>query len=340
MEDALLPEAGTERILQRMASTRVLVVGDPMLDHYLEGDVERISPEAPVPVVRLRRESERWIGGGACNAALNIVSLGGSAALAGVVGTDEGGSRLRGLLEKTGVDTSRLVEDGGRRTTTKTRIMSQSQQLMRLDEEVSRPPGSEVRGALLRAVLDDLGDFDAVLFEDYEKGSIFAELPGAVIAAASDMGLPVVVDPKERSFFSYRGCSLFKPNRRESERALGMEIAGREDAAEACRRLLQRLECAVVLLTLGSRGSMLLRRGGRPDLLPTAARHVYDVSGAGDTVAAVMAMSLGGGLDPADGARVANFAAAAVCAEPGVYAVTGEDVIREMEDYRRRSADA
>jgi len=336
----LLPESGMERILQRMASTRVLVVGDPILDHYLAGDVDRISPEAPVPVVRLRRKSERWIAGGACNAARNIVSLGGTAALAGVIGRDDGGARLRDLLAESGVDAYRLVEDPGRRTTTKTRIMSQSQQLMRLDDEDSHPPTREARSRLTDAVLDGLSGFDAVLFEDYEKGTVFSGLPEAVIAAASDAGIPVVVDPKELNFFSYRGCSLFKPNRRETERALGMRIGDEADAGQACRQLLRRLECAAVLLTLGGSGSMLLSRGGRPDMLPTAAHHVYDVSGAGDTVAAVMALALGGGIDPADGARLANFAAAAVCGEPGVYAVTAEDLAREMEAYRRRSGDA
>ena len=333
----MLPESGTERILQRMASTRVLVIGDPILDHYLEGDVDRISPEAPVPVVRLRRKNERWIGGGACNAALNIVSLGGSVALSGVIGRDDGADRLRGLLAESGVDTSRLVVDPGRRTTTKTRIMSQSQQLMRLDDEDSHPPAREAQSSLMDAVLEGLPEFDAVLFEDYEKGTVFAGLPKAVISAASDVGIPVVVDPKELNFFSYAGCSLFKPNRRETERALGVRIADEGSAEEACRELLQRLVCGAVLLTLGGSGSMLLSRGGRPDMLPTAAHHVYDVSGAGDTVAAVMALAMGSGIDPADGARLANFAAAAVCGEPGVYAVTGEDLVREMETYGRGS---
>ncbi len=336
----MLPESGTERILQRMASTKVLVIGDPILDHYLMGDVERISPEAPVPVVRLRRESERWIGGGACNAALNIASLGGSAALAGVLGRDEGGARLRSLLEKAGVDPSRLVADAGRRTTTKTRIMSQSQQLMRLDEEVSHTPSAGARDALMKAVMDGLGDFDAVLFEDYEKGAVFEGLSTAVISAANGAGIPVVVDPKELNFFAYRSCSLFKPNRRETERALAMRIEDEAGAAEACSALLKRLDCRAVLLTLGSSGSMLLERGGRPFPLPTAAHNVYDVSGAGDTVAAVMALALGAGMDPEDGARLANFAAAAVCAEPGVYAVTRADVLREMEAWRRRTEDA
>jgi len=336
----LLPESGTERILQRMASTRVLVIGDPILDRYLEGDVERISPEAPVPVVRLRRKNERWIGGGACNAARNIVSLGGSAALAGILGRDQGGERLRDLLAESGVDASLLVEDPGRRTTTKTRIMSQSQQLMRLDDEDSRPPGQKVRDVLRDGVLNSLSDFDAVLFEDYEKGTVFAGLPKAVIASALEAGIPVVVDPKEVNFFSYRGCSLFKPNRRETERALGMRICGAGDAEEACRRLMQRLGCGAVLLTLGGSGSMLVSGSGRPDMLPAAAHHVYDVSGAGDTVAAVMALALGSGVDSAEGARLANFAAAAVCGEPGVYAVTAEDLVREMEAYRRRSSDA
>ena len=311
-----------------------------MLDHYLTGEVSRISPEAPVPVVRLRPSGETWIPGGASNAARNILSLGGSACIAGLIGSDSGAGVLRKLLDDDGVDTSLLITDPRRPTTTKTRVVAQSQQLMRLDDEVTSTPSKEVRSSLRGGVLEALPRYDAVVFADYEKGVVDAALAKEVTASARRLGIPVVVDPKEVNFFAYAGCTLFKPNRRETERALGLRIEGPDSAAEACGALLSRLECDAVLITLGSSGSMLCRPGEAPRVWPTAAHHVYDVSGAGDTVAAVMALGLGSGVSLSDCARMANFAAAAVCAEPGVYAVTADDVAAEIRAYRSRTGDA
>jgi rfaE bifunctional protein kinase chain/domain len=325
----LLPDADVRRILEGFRGRRILVIGDLILDHYLRGEVLRISPEAPVPIVSLQTDGVRWVAGGAANVAGNVLSLGGIPLLAGLVGNDTEGTLLADILRREGIDTDCVVTDASRPTTTKTRIMSRSHQLIRVDKEVVNSVEGTVAGELQTRITEKLPGVDAVVFEDYDKGSITPALVDRVMKSASKYSIPVVVDPKFRNFWMYRDCSLFKPNRIEVSRAMGLELGSIADAMEAGNRLCTELGAGSVLMTLGEEGAILCRPGTDPLHLPTAARHVFDVSGAGDTVTSVMAMVLGSGVGLEQGAELASLAAAAVCAEPGVYAVRAEDILRE-----------
>lgn len=326
-----------ENILDRMRGKRVLVVGDLILDHYLEGLVERISPEAPVPIVSLESSEGRWVPGGAANVARNISSLGGIPVMAGTAGEDREGRLLAELLQAEHIDTRALVLDPQRPTTSKTRVMSGGHQLIRLDREVTRPISPSLQESLLSRVEEMIGELDVMVLEDYNKGMLTPGLISSLIGLASKNNVPVAVDPKFINFFEFTGCTLFKPNRLETSRALGMDIRSVEDAAGAGDVLLRKLDARFVLITLGAQGSLLCRRDAEPFHRPAAAMHVFDVSGAGDTVIAVMALALAAGLPAEDGVRVSVFAAAATCAEPGVYAVRPEDVLREVEHYSGRN---
>jgi len=324
-------------ILNGFKGKRVLVVGDLILDRYLEGRVERISPEAPVPVVSLENGRGRLVPGGAANVARNVFSLGGIPVVAGVGGDDAEGGMLKDLLRDEGIDTTALVTDSDRPTTTKTRVMSGGHQLIRLDREVTSPVSERVRKDILAGMATVMDSIDVVILEDYNKGVLVPELIAETITLAREKDVPVIVDPKFTNFFAYRGCSLFKPNRLETSRALGMDIQTPEDAAVAGESLLDRLNASAVLITLGSRGSLLCRKGMEPFHVKAATIHVYDVSGAGDTVAAVMALAMAAGVPLEEGVRIAVLAAAATCGEPGVYAVRPEDVVREEERHSESS---
>ncbi|MFO8183255.1 MAG: PfkB family carbohydrate kinase [Candidatus Aegiribacteria sp.] len=323
-------------ILESIRGKRVLVAGDLILDHYLEGTVERISPEAPVPIVSLESSRGHWVPGGAANVARNVSSLGGIPLMAGTAGDDMEGGLLKELLESERIDTGALVLDGGRPTTLKTRVMSGGHQLIRLDREVTAPVSEELRERIFAGIREAMDDLDVIVLEDYNKGVLVPELISEIISLAAEHGVPVAVDPKFINFFEFRGCTLFKPNRLETSRALGMEIRNLEDAIAAGDVLLERLGAGAVLITLGSEGSVLCRKGVEPFFRPAAAIHVFDVSGAGDTVIAVMAMALAAGLPLEEGVGLSVFAAAATCSEPGVYAVRPEDIVREVDRYTGR----
>ncbi|MCK5064806.1 MAG: bifunctional hydroxymethylpyrimidine kinase/phosphomethylpyrimidine kinase [Candidatus Fermentibacteraceae bacterium] len=333
----MIPDNNIENILESMQGKRVLVVGDLILDHYLDGKVERISPEAPVPIVSLEKKCERWVLGGAANVARNICSLGGIPVMAGVIGEDREGEILKRLLLDEGVDTCAVVSDPARPTTSKTRIIaSGGHQVIRLDSEITDPISDSVALDILSGIEEISSQLDAVVLEDYNKGVLIPGLISRVISNSRSKGIPVAVDPKFINFFEFNGCTLFKPNRLEISRALGRVITTIDEAAAAGNEILERLSADAVLITLGEEGSVLCRKDLDPFHRPTAARHVFDVSGAGDTVIAVMALSLASGLPLEDGVRISVFAAAATCAEPGVYAVKPDDIVREVDRYSRQ----
>lgn len=331
----MIPNSSIENILESMRGKRVLVVGDLILDHYLVGKVERISPEAPVPIVSLENEGERWVPGGAANVARNIRSMGGIPVMAGVIGDDREGEILTELLEKDGVDTCAVVSDSARPTTTKTRIMSGGHQVIRLDSEIIDPVSSAVSEEIYSGIERIIGELDALVLEDYNKGVLVPDLIARTISVSRSNGIPVAVDPKFINFFEFTGCTLFKPNRLEITHALGRVVDTVAEATEAGEEILDRLSADAVLVTLGEEGSVLCRKSLEPFYRPAAARHVFDVSGAGDTVIAIIALSLAAGLPLDDGVRISGFAAAATCAEPGVYAVKPDDIIREVKRYSR-----
>jgi len=334
LEVILIPDKDMQSLLRKFKGKKILVAGDLVLDHYLEGTVSRISPEAPVPVVALWEGCERKIPGGAANVALNVLSLGGESIMAGVVGDDKDGEILLGLLTDAGVDVEAVIRDPDRPTTVKTRIMGRNQQLMRIDREKTHflSPDIEI---MVRSRIDSvMNEVSAVILEDYDKGALTPGMIEHIIGGAAEKEVYVAVDPKIRNFWNFACCSLFKPNRHEAGRALGMNIDGVNIAIEAARKIRKNLSAEAVLITLGSSGSVLVY--GQDDLsqhLPTVARHVFDVSGAGDSVIAIMGLAGGCGMAVTDAAKLANLAAAAVCAEPGVYAVKPDDILREAGRY-------
>jgi rfaE bifunctional protein kinase chain/domain len=317
-----------EELLDQAATRRVAVVGDAMLDVYLLGEVERISPEAPVPVVRV---TERKLAlGGAANVANNIVTIGARCELVSAVGIDNAGATLREMLEQVGTDTRSLVPVG-RPTTTKTRVVARSQQLVRYDEEDDSDLSVDETNRLLEALRVAVEDADALVFEDYNKGVIVQSVISAGIELARQKGIPTVVDPKYRNFFSYRGATVFKPNRRELDSALGAEMD--VDSPEALPATFERLGVEHLLLTLGERGMALISAGGETGRIPTTAREVYDVVGAGDTVTAYLAAVLAAGGTPAEAAVIANYAAGVEVGKLGAATVTAGEVLEAYDDF-------
>ncbi|OYV62578.1 MAG: hypothetical protein B7Z72_15105 [Gemmatimonadetes bacterium 21-71-4] len=277
-------------LLDAAGQQQVAVVGDAMLDVYLIGDVERISPEAPVPVVRVRER--RYALGGAANVAQNVCALGARCRLVGAVGTDAGGSTLRTMLEQMSVYADHLVEVE-RPTTSKTRVVARAQQMVRVDEEDDSDVAPREIARLLDAVHSAIESSDALVLEDYNKGVLVPEVIAQAIVWARARRIPIVVDPKYRNFFAYRGATVFKPNRRELEAALGAAI--NLDEPRALPETFARLGVDHLLLTLGERGMALLSPDGAVLRIPTMAREVYDVVGAGDTVTAYLGAMLAAG---------------------------------------------
>jgi rfaE bifunctional protein kinase chain/domain len=315
-------------LLEAARDRRVIVVGDAMLDVYLRGDVERISPEAPVPVVRVRER--RYALGGAANVAHNVAALGARCDLVAAVGADRGADILRGMLREIHADGSALIEVD-RPTTTKTRVVARSQQLVRVDEEDDADlSGAEV-DRLLAAVQSAIDRGDALVLEDYNKGVLVPRVIAAAVGAARQRGIPVVVDPKYRNFFLYRGATVFKPNRRELEAALGAAVD--IEHPEALPETFRRLGVEHLLLTLGERGMALLAPDGSVRRVPTVAREVYDVVGAGDTVTAYLAAILAAGGTVGEAAVIANYAAGVEVGKLGAATVDADEVIEAYDAY-------
>jgi D-beta-D-heptose 7-phosphate kinase/D-beta-D-heptose 1-phosphate adenosyltransferase len=299
-----------------------------MLDVYLRGDVERISPEAPVPVVRVRERKHAL--GGAANVAQNVAALGAHCDLVAAVGADRGGETLRQMLRALGSEPASLVEVE-RPTTTKTRIVARSQQLVRVDEEEDEDLGGSEVARLLAVVERAVSDADALVLEDYNKGVLVPEVITRAIEAARRRAIPIVVDPKYRNFFLYRGATIFKPNRRELESALGAEVD--IEHPEALPATFQRLGVEHLLLTLGERGMALISPTGPIRRVPTVAREVYDVVGAGDTVTAYLAAILAAGGTVGEAAVISNYAAGVEVGKLGAATVTPDEVLEAYDHY-------
>ena len=315
-------------LLDTAATRRVAVVGDAMLDVYLRGDVERISPEAPVPVVRVL--DRRYALGGAGNVAQNVRAVGARCELVAAIGDDPGGRQLCSMLGAIDADVASLVTVD-RPTTTKTRIVARSQQVVRVDEEVDADlDGQEVERLLaaLRAAADRA---DALVLEDYNKGVLVPRVIELALSVARERRIPVVVDPKYRNFFLYRGATIFKPNRRELEAALGADVD--LEHPEALPATFNRLGVEHLLLTLGERGMALISAGGEIKRIPTVAREVYDVVGAGDTVTAYLALALAAGGSAAEAAIIANFAAGVEVGKLGAATVSADEVVDAYDAF-------
>ena len=315
-------------LLTAAAGKRIAVIGDAMLDVYLRGDVDRISPEAPVPVVHV---TERKLAlGGAANVAQNITAIGAACDIVCAIGDDAAGVLVRQMLHEVGAGT-RAVVRVTRQTTQKTRVVARSQQLVRYDEEDDADFSGTEMEDLIAAALKAVDNADAVVLEDYNKGLLVPALITPVISHAKKRGIPVVVDPKYRNFFSYAGATIFKPNRRELESALGAEVD--LDHPEALPATFERLGVEHLLLTLGEKGMALISSDGEIGRIPTTAREVYDVVGAGDTVTAYLATTLAAGGTPAQAAVIANFAAGVEIGKLGAATVQTDEVIAAYDDF-------
>ncbi|MBU6281236.1 D-glycero-beta-D-manno-heptose-7-phosphate kinase [bacterium] len=307
----------------------MLVVGDLMLDRFVRGDVWRISPEAPVPVVQVRSEDVHP--GGAGNVVANLAALGARPAVVGWVGRDAAGRELRALLEAIGADASGIVASDGVVTVEKTRIVAHAQQMVRLDREPTRP-GEALRRAVVERATRALGRADAVVVSDYGKGAIGPELLGRLGDPGSRRGLPLLIDPKQSNFAHYRGATLVKPNALEARDATGIAIVDDATLEAAGADLIERWACESVLLSRGEHGISLFRRDRASSHFPTAAREVFDVTGAGDTVIAVAALALARGGSPEDAAWLANVAAGVVVGKVGTATLDARELLRAVDD--------
>ena len=312
-------------LVERFPGRRVLVVGDLMLDEFIFGHVSRISPEAPVPVVEVSRRS--YVPGGAANTAANVAALGASVSLAGLVGTDGNAAEVRRLLAAMGVDGTPVVGDPARPTTTKTRILAGTQQVVRIDQETPAAMSAKVEALLLAAVRAALPGVQACVLSDYGKGVVTPSFAARLIELTTAAGVPTVVDPKGVDYAKYRGATVVKPNQLEAGKVLNRDLRTSADVDAAGRDLLTLLGPATaVLVTRGPQGMSLFTPGGATVHVPTLAREVYDVTGAGDTVAAAMAVTLavGGTLEQA--CRLATAAAAVVVGKVGTATCSWEEL--------------
>jgi len=314
-------------ILKTLRDVSVLVLGDVMLDEFVWGDVTRISPEAPVPVVDVRRESVHL--GGAANVLANLVSLGARGSVVGVVGDDGPGQRLQTELRKLGAHDDCLVVDDSRRSTTKTRIIAHSQLVVRADRESRLPVTAKIEDQIISCLKDALRNAAAFVVSDYDKGVVTPRILREILPFAYER-VPVLIDPKLRNFSSYRPATLVTPNHHEALRMSDTEDQSDHGLHSAAKIIREKLGCDAVLITCGDRGMMLLEAGGEPVYVETAAREVYDVTGAGDTVIAALASALACGATMPEAASFANHAAGIVVGKVGTATATAEELIESF----------
>ena len=337
-----LSEKRLTELLAKMNGRRIAVVGDLMLDRYFWGSVTRISPEAPVPVVDLETEQARL--GGAANVAQNIKSLGGEPLLVGVIGADNSGNQLFGIIKENGFSPDGIVIDGTRPTTVKTRVIAHNQHVVRIDRESKNDVSHIIQDKILGVLRRNIDSLDGIILEDYNKGVIVKSLIRQIIELANQHGKTIAVDPKFRNFFEYDNVTVFKPNRNEVEEAMGIKLENSEDISATGRALLERLSAGGVLLTLGANGMSLFEPGGSVCHVPTRARNVADVSGAGDTVISTLTMALSAGANLKEAATLANFAGGVVCGYVGIVPIDkkelAEQVLLEMNSRPRAGGGA
>ena len=319
-----LTKTRASEILDKLRDRYVLVLGDVMLDEFVWGDVTRISPEAPVPVVDVRRESVHL--GGAANVLANLVALGARGSVVGVVGNDHTGQRLQTELRELGTPDGCLIVDDSRRSTTKTRIIAHSQLVVRADRESRIPVTSKIEDQIISCLKDALKQAYAFVVSDYDKGVVTPRILREILPVAYEQ-VPVLIDPKLRNFNSYRPATLVTPNHFEALRMSTSEDQSDHGLHTAAKVIREKLGCDAVLITRGDRGMMLLQADGEPVYVETAAREVYDVTGAGDTVIAALAGALAAGATMVEAASFANHAAGIVVGKVGTATATAEELI-------------
>ncbi|MCH8324987.1 MAG: D-glycero-beta-D-manno-heptose-7-phosphate kinase [Bacteroidetes bacterium] len=295
---------------------KIAVIGDMMLDSYFWGDVKRISPEAPVPVLEVENEFYRF--GGAANVALNIQKLNGIPLPIGVIGNDNHGSIFSSLLNEANITNEGIIIEDSRPTTTKTRVIAGNQHVVRIDKESKMYLNEEIERNVYNLFESEINEIDAVILQDYNKGVLTPNLISKIIMLANKNNILITVDPKFNNFFSYKDVTVFKPNRKEAEEVLGIKIKSDEDISNVGKKLLSKLNAKNILLTLGEEGIAIFQKDKEEIRIPTKARKIADVSGAGDTVISTLTMSIAAGTDILEASYLANYAGGLVCEEVGI----------------------
>ncbi len=303
-------------IKNNFSGKNIMIVGDMMLDGYYWGKVKRISPEAPVPIVELNNEFLRF--GGAANVALNILKLNGNPLPIGVVGNDPGAEDFKKLFKDLGISQDGIITDPDRPTTIKTRVIADQQHVVRIDRESKKYINSDIEETIFNKVKEHIEETDAIILQDYNKGVLTKSLIRNVINLANQHNKIITVDPKFNNFLEFENVTVFKPNKNEAENIFGIRIDSDKDIELAGKRLLNNLKSKYILLTLGKRGIALFENDKEVKRIPTKARKVSDVSGAGDTVISTLTMALAAGTDIYEAAYFANYAGGLVCEEVGI----------------------
>lgn len=324
--------AKINKTISRFSDVKVLIIGDLILDEFVWGDTSRISPEAPVPVVLVERES--LMPGGAANVASNIRALGAKAYLVGAIGRDEDGRRLEKILKEKGVDLEGVISDAQRPTTLKTRVIARHQQVVRIDREKISPLSGTVNKEIIDYIREKIEEVDGIIIEDYGKGVITPGLLKEIVPLAKRRGKIITVDPKEEHISYYKGATAITPNRKEAEAMGGIKAKDDESLNRLGRALLHRLKLKAAVITLGEQGMRVFERGGKITHIPTVAQEVFDVSGAGDTVIAAFTVSLGTGAKMIDAAYISNFAGGVVVGKVGVATTSQAELKARIRDYR------
>jgi len=312
--------------LSKFSEASILVIGDIIIDHFIWGSVTRISPEAPVPVVNVTREN--LLLGGAANVLNNIYTLGGKGSLCGIIGTDIMGNHLLELVENLPSPTSGIIRSGDRPTTKKTRIIAQHQQVVRFDREKTAPMTEETLSSLLDYLDDNISSFQAVIISDYNKGIINSELMALLMKKlAQRTDIPIIVDPKPHNIQRFKGATILTPNSNEAEQMSGITIRNEDDLKMAAGQIMKDLDAKALLITRGEAGMALFEKDREPYLVPTMAREVFDVTGAGDTVVATLALGLASGLSFTEAAGLANQAAGIVVGKLGTATASPDEIL-------------
>jgi rfaE bifunctional protein kinase chain/domain len=320
-----------ERIFSNLGSNQILILGDVMLDEYLWGSVSRISPEAPVPVVEILKETLKL--GGAANVALNVQALGDHPILVGIIGNDKNGERIRQIFKDSNLSSEGIFVDQDRHTTIKTRIIAHSQQVVRADRENTDEISSEISAKLFDFIQSKVKEISGIIISDYGKGVINGGLLPKVIALAKGNDLFIGVDPKETHFMSYKQVSVITPNHHEASFVFGKRIKDEKSLEEVGWGLLERLDVESLLITRGEKGMSLFEKNKTLTHFPTVAKEVYDVTGAGDTVISAFACAKAAGADFKEAALLSNHAAGITVGELGTAQVTKEQLKEDLKDF-------
>lgn len=315
-------------LFDQFSSKRIAVIGDLMLDHYIWGTVERISAEAPIPVVDVQKEDFRL--GGAANVIHNLTALGAKADAYGITGNDSYADRLESLLTEINANNF-LFKDPERPTTLKSRIVASHQQIVRCDFEKRHFIDKDTEMSIINTLKDNILNYSAIILEDYNKGLLSQDLIKEVVHLANSNNIPITVDPKYKNFFEYKNVTVFKPNFLELQKNLGFDIITEDDLQLAAKSIFERINPKYLIVTRGEKGLVIFDQNMQKTHIPTFAREVFDVSGAGDTVISTLTLCLACGCDIIESATIANHAAGAVCSKMGITPATQKDIKKSMD---------